>query len=251
MKKRILFPAALFISLFFFYRHNYAVPVLMYHHVGSPVDEQGLNVSVEIFETQMEFLKVHRYNVMSLSYLIELIKTGKPIPPKTVAITFDDGNLDNFKYAFPILKKMKFPATIFMITANINKEGWLSEEDLKILRESNIAIGSHTVTHAFLPNLKMEEVVTELRESKKKLEKTLFYPVTLFSYPAGGVTKEVKSLVEREGYAGAVTTNYGRTRHDPYALHRIKITEGRGSLFSFWVKVSGLYHLGKKRIEIK
>jgi len=251
MKKRYFFIAALIAFLLFFYKSNYEVPILMYHHVGNPVDGPGLSVSVETFENQMEFLKVHRYNVMSLPYLIELLKTGKAVPSKTVVITFDDGNLDNFKYAFPVLKKMKFPATIFMITGNINKEGWLSEEDLKILRESNIAIGSHTTSHAFLPNLKMEEAVPELRESKKKLEKTLFYPVTLFSYPAGGVTKEIKSLVEREGYAGAVTTNYGPGRHDPYALHRIKITEGRGSLFGFWVKVSGLYHLGKKRIPIR
>ncbi len=250
IKKRVGFFVIAVLSLILFYQRNYEVPILMYHHVGNPADSPGLNVSIKTFEQQMEFLKVHQYNVMSLPYLMKLIKAGEQIPSKTVAVTFDDGNVDNFTNAFPVLKKMNFPATIFMITRNINQEGWLSEEDLKILHESNITIGSHTVNHAFLPNLKRQEVAFELRASKKKLERTLFYPVTLFSYPAGGVSKEARDLVEKEGYEGAVTTNYGRTRHDPYALHRIKITEEGGSLFKFWVKASGLYHFGKRRIDI-
>lgn len=244
--------AALLFGFLYFYEASFEVPVLMYHHVGSLEEKSSLNVSTEAFQNQMEFLKVHRYNVMSLSYLVNLIKSGKKIPPKTVVITFDDGNVDNFKNAFPILKKMNFPATIFMITANIGKPGWLSEEDLKILHESNISIGSHTVNHAFLPEVKTkEEIVFELGESRKRLEKILFYPVTLFSYPAGGFTLESKSLVEKQGYQGAVTTNHGKGKHDPYALHRIKITESKAGLFGFWIKTSGLYHLGKKRIPVR
>ncbi|NJN81135.1 MAG: polysaccharide deacetylase family protein, partial [Caldilineaceae bacterium] len=55
------------------------------------------------------------------------------MPPNAVAITFDDGTIDNFELAFPVLKRMEFPAVIFMITDNIGKPGWLTEEDLKIL----------------------------------------------------------------------------------------------------------------------
>ena len=107
------------------------------------------------------------------------------------------------------------------------------------------------MNHAFLPSLSAKEAFLELTESKKRLEKILGYPTTLFSYPAGGVTQEIIGLVRRAGYEGAVTTNFGRQRHNPYALHRIKITEAGGNLFSLWIKTSGLYHLGKKRMEIK
>jgi peptidoglycan/xylan/chitin deacetylase (PgdA/CDA1 family) len=197
----------------------------------------------------MEFLKIHRYRVLPLEELVRLIRSGGALPPNAVAITFDDGNLDNFNNAFPVLKRMNFPATIFMITANIGKKDSLSEEDLKILDESGVTIGSHTVHHAFLPKLKREDALLELEKSKETLEKILERPVTMFSYPAGGLTAETLALVARAGYLGAVTTNYGRGRHDPLALHRIKVSEAGGNLFDFWAKTSGFYHLGKRRIE--
>ena len=248
--KRAAFAILLVFSLFLFYKTNYEVPVLMYHRVGDTSDESGLNVSTGTFQRQMEFLKVHHARVMSLEDLIGHLRLGQDVPWNTVVITFDDGTVDNFQNAFPVLKKMGFPATIFMITRNIGKEGWLTEEDLKILDGSGISIGSHTASHAFLPDLKIEEAESELMESRNRLEKILMHPVFLFSYPAGGVTRETRVLIAKEGYRGAVTTNYGTKRHDLYALHRVKITEAKGNLFNFLAKTSGLYQLGKKRIAI-
>lgn len=230
--------------------HLYEVPILMYHRI-EPARDNGRDstrVSPAIFERQMEFLKVHGYRVVPLADLAADIAAGRPIPPKTVALTFDDGTLDNFMYAFPVLKKMNFPAVIYMITRNIGKDGWLSEEDLRILDESGIAIGSHTASHAFLPDTDRGVIAQELSESKQRLESILGHPVTLFSYPAGGVTPAIERQVADAGYTSAVTTNYGRTRNNVFALHRVKASESGGSLFSFWVKTSGYYHLGKKRI---
>lgn len=242
--------AALLAGLAFFAQSRfYEVPVLMYHLVDVPVKESSVVVHPDSFEKQMEFLKLHRYRVVPLEKLIEDLKQGKTPPPKTVAITFDDGTLDNFRNAFPVLRKMGFPATIFMITSNINLPGWLSEEDLKILDESGITIGSHTVHHAFLPKLSLEEVRRELIDSKKTLEAVLGHEVTLFSYPAGGVTPEIEALVKEAGYAGAVTTNYGDRRHAPYALHRVKVSDSARNLFNFWLKTSGFYRVGKKTVE--
>ena len=229
----------------------YEVPVLMYHHVGVRNENPGETVSPESFERQMEFLRTHRYRVLGLGELVEAIKNKKPLPLKTVSITFDDGNLDNFSYAFPVLKNMGFPATVFMITSNINRDGGLSEEDLRIMDEAGVTIGSHTVHHAFLPEKTPEDARSELADSKQALEKVLGHPVTLFSYPAGGVTPQIRSWVEQAGYTGAVTTNYGKTKQDPYALHRIKISESSGNLFNFWAKVSGYYQCGKKRVQAK
>lgn len=247
--KRIAIAIAVFFGFFLFYRANYEVPILMYHHVGSS-EKSSVNVSTEVFERQMEFLKVHRYHVITLDDLVGHIRLGQAIPWNAIVITFDDGYLDNFVNAFPVLKKMSFPATIFMITKNIGQEEWLTEEDLRVLDASGITIGSHTANHAFLPDLKYDEMVGELKESRNRLEKILGHPVFLFSYPAGGVTREAKAEIGKAGYRGAVTTNYGRLKHDPDALHRIKITEANGNLFEFWIKISGIYHLGKKRIPI-
>ena len=232
-----------------FQREFYEVPILMYHRVGIPGGASDVTVRPEFFDRQMEFLNVHRYHVMPLEELIRALKAGRRLPPKTVVITFDDGSADNIRFAFPVLRKMGFPATIFMITENIDRPGgWLSGEDLKIMDENGISIGSHTQTHAFLPELPISRAEEELVGSKKKLQDLLGHDVTLFSYPAGGVTPQIQALVEKAGYVGAVTTNYGKKRHDPYALHRIKVGDSSGNLFNFLVKTSGFYSLGKKRV---
>ena len=253
--RRLLPWAALvsFAFLFFVYfqKTYYEVPILMYHHVDYSQGSSGVYVTPENFERQMEFLKVHRYQVMSLPEIIRRLQAGEGFPRKAVGITFDDGYADNLINAFPILKKMDFPAAVFMISSNVGREGWLSEEDLRILDGSAVTIGSHTVHHAFLPELAAVDVKTELADSKSALEKILGRPVTLFSYPAGGVTPDIKTWVQKTGYAGAVTTNYGKDRSDPYALHRIKAGDGPGNLFSFWYKTSGFYWLGKKRVAAK
>ncbi len=250
LKKRFWVVFILISVFFLFYRANFETPILMYHEVGDRWDGSTTSVSAAAFKRQMEFLRVHRYRVISLTDFLKELKTDRKISFKTVVVTFDDGYLDNFKNAFPILKQLDLPATIFMITENINREGWLAEEDLRILDDSGVSIGSHTIHHAFLPSLSAKEAFFELTESKKRLEKILGHPVTLFSYPAGGVTKEIKERVKKAGYEGAVTTNYGKPKNDPYLLHRIKVTEAGGNLFSFWIKTSGLYHLGKRRIEV-
>ncbi len=251
-KKRVFLAVAAALFIFYFCRSHYEVPVLMYHHVEPGTEDSSLNVAPLTFARQMEFLKVHGYRVVGLEELAKALKTDGKIPFNTVVITFDDGYLDNFKYAFPVLKKMDFPATIFMVTRELGEKGFLSDEDLRILDESGLSIGSHTVNHAFLPDIRHEEeLLFELDESKKKLESVLGHPVTLFSYPAGGVTAEAEALLKTLGYQGAVTTNYGLRRGDAYAIPRIKITDARGNLFNFWLKVSGLYHLGKKRIPLR
>jgi peptidoglycan/xylan/chitin deacetylase (PgdA/CDA1 family) len=224
----------------------------MYHQVAPNPQGSGLIVTPETFERQMEFLKVHNYTVLTLDELVEMTHRGARAPFKSVVLTFDDGFADNFENAFPVLRKMGFPATIFMITDNIGLDGWLTEEDLHILDGSNIEIGSHTLSHAFIPNLEDPLVLErEIVESKNRLEAILGHPVDQLSYPGGGYTIEAAILAEKTGYRGAVTTNHGKKTGNPYGLHRVKIKESGGNLFNFWIKTTGLYHLGKKRIPVR
>ena len=254
MKKALaLFTAAALLgcAAFFVQNRYYEVPVLMYHIVDVPVKPSSVHVRPDSFERQMEFLKLHRYRVIPFGQMVDELKSGKPLPAKTVSITFDDGTLDNFTNAFPTLRKMGFPATIFMITSNIGRPGWLSKEDLRILDESGITIGSHTVDHSFLPKASPEEVKRQLAQSKEELEAVLGHEVKYFSYPAGGVTPEIRQAVIDAGYVGAVTTNYGDLRNDPFELHRVKISDSSRNLFNFWYKTSGLGRAGKKTVEYK
>ena len=222
----------------------YTTPILMYHHIDYRWREWKLSVSPESFYRQMEFLKAHRYNVLSLSEYLRLIKEKKAVPKKSVVITFDDGLDNNFLYAYPVLKKMDFPASIFVQLNGIGRSGYLTKDDIIILSQGGIEIGSHTLNHAFLPHLPKEEARNEIFESKKELEKIIGKPINLFSYPGGGWNEETARWVKEAGYEGAVATNSASYFHtNPYALRRVRISRTADDLFVFWIKCSGFYHL--------
>jgi len=88
--------------------------VLVYHKVSPDRHPFYEPVDPDSFDAQMRFLS-RCYNVMDLSELVERSETGA-VPPKAVAITFDDGYRDNYDYAFPILKKYGLTATVFVAT---------------------------------------------------------------------------------------------------------------------------------------
>lgn len=224
---------------------SYMTPILMYHHVDERWQEWKLSVSPESFTRQMEFLKAHRYRVLPLAEYIELLKNKKPIPRKSVVITFDDGYDNNFTEAFPVLKKMGFPATIFVQVGAVGKKGYMTWDDIMILLENGIDIGSHTVDHGFLPDLSDAEARREIYESKALLENRLQRPITTFSYPGGGFNAAARQHVIDAGYVGATATHPGAHKpypdDDPYALKRIRISRTSDNLFVFWLQLSGFY----------
>jgi peptidoglycan/xylan/chitin deacetylase (PgdA/CDA1 family) len=116
--KKVICPL-LFYSGYFNYKlnrmKNKAV-ILMYHRVTK--DEQNIAVTKDNFELQMKYIK-KKMNPVTLMDIVEWIKNGKPIPPKAIAITFDDGYEDNYTNAYPILKTLSIPATIFLTTGYI------------------------------------------------------------------------------------------------------------------------------------
>lgn len=226
----------------------YVPAILMYHSIGeegAALDGYGskLNVLPATFEKQMKFLKNHNYKVIPLREFIEKVKKGKKIPHKTIAITFDDGLKNNFLNAYPPLKKYNFPATIFAVTDFIGKEKFLTPADINIMQENNITIGSHTTSHAWLPDLNEEGIRRELAVSKKILENMTGKTVDILSYPIGAFDEKVKRIAKETGYIGAVATNPGKDYpdNDPYALKRIRISMTSDNLFTFWVETSGYY----------
>src|SRR3970040_700166 len=109
------------------------VPVFMYHHV-SPHKSDMVTVTPDVFEAQMRFLAEAGYKTLSADELVEFAGGNLVIKEKAVAITFDDGYIDNYVYAFPVLKKYNIKATIFLVTDWVERssECGVRSSELKI-----------------------------------------------------------------------------------------------------------------------
>ena len=241
----IIIAVIITVSAAAFMKAAYVVPVLMYHSIEKDITKKSrLDVSPESFARQMEFLYKHHYNVVGLEKIIEYIEKKERIPAKTVAITFDDGFYNNYEHAYPVLKKYRLPATIFIITERIGKPGWLGWHELKEMSDSGIiSIGSHTVIHKWLPTLDKEALKKELSGSKITLEEGLGKKVNLLCYPMGGVNEDVEKAARDAGYAGAVGTHPRRFKpnDDPYAIKRLRISDTSDNILVFWAETSGYY----------
>lgn len=249
-RKRLIIWASVAVTLaclVVFVKQRYMLPIVMYHSVVPMVAKGNLlTVSAGTFEKQMSFLKRHQYNVVRLEAVRDYILGNKKIPGRTIALTFDDGYKDNYTYAFPILKKYNFPATVFIIVSEVGSPDRLSWEEIKEMQDSGlITFGSHTFTHPFLDNLKStQDLKREIFGSKIALEEKLGKPVEIFSYPIGRFNAQVIQEVKDAGYQVAVVTNPGKKLPDNnvLALKRLRLSENSRSMFIFWFETTGYYN---------
>lgn len=251
--KRLLLSIFFILMIFFvgfciWIQDQYVVPILMYHRV-SLADEFPLGtVSPKAFAKQMDFLKRHGYQVITVDDLVEGTKARKKFSHHTVVITFDDGYQDNYKNAFPILKKYHFPAAVFLISDYIGvNPNLLTWDQIKEMNQNGITFESHTRRHVYLPEVSEEKLKDEIRGSKHVIEEHLGKPVYYFAYPSGGFSEHIKSLVAMAGYKAAFSTNRGYDRYniDLYELSRIRLNSGDTPVV-LWNKLSGYYNLFRK-----
>ncbi|MGB7208701.1 MAG: polysaccharide deacetylase family protein [Pyrinomonadaceae bacterium] len=109
-----------FAPIRFLNRHK--VPILMYHRFSR--DEEFGKTSWATFESHLSYLTRH-YKIISLDELIEYRRKGEPVPPRSAAITIDDGYRDFYDIAFPVLKKFNVPATLYVVTGFVDGKSWI------------------------------------------------------------------------------------------------------------------------------
>jgi len=209
--------------------------IICYHCIKDEPWPHLRPAKVADFESQMQYL-AKAYNPISLETMAQHLREGTPLPAKAIAVTFDDGYLDNYENAYPILQQYGVPATIFLTTGFIetgeipawDKEYYTAEKALMLswaqvreMSDSGISFGSHTLTHPFLTRIPPEQVQREIRLSKDIIEQQIGKPVTTFSYPSGDFDSDTIGIVKEVGYSAAVTTIAGHNgAHDD--IHALK-----------------------------
>lgn len=225
-------------------------PALMYHHVGPfrPGTYASLTVTAANFERQVRWLARQGYTGITASAWCAWQREARPLPDKPILITFDDGYADLAEYAFPVLRKYGFSATVFVVTGCIGGTNlWdqesgsaphrlLNADQLRFWSAQGIEFGSHSRTHHALTNIPLPAVLQEVEGSKRDLEALLEAPVSAFCYPFGECNQAVVEVVRR-GYDLAFAADGDNDlRTDPHRLRRVMIGSG-DSLLDFRFRV--------------
>lgn len=250
-------------------KKKYEMPVIMYHRVIKDESEKGVHgtyVTVEQFEEQMKYLKKKGYETVTFKDLLNnRYKQRFDKDKKWIMLTFDDGYKDNYENAFPILKKYQFKGIIYVLDG-IEYNKWdvdnpgnpekrftlMNQEELLEMQNYGIEFGGHTSTHPRLADLSIENVKSEIINSKSNIEKIIGRELLSFAYPYGSLNEEVKRIPQEAGYKFAVATDSGSIvfSDDLFEIRRIGIFP-TNNLFNFKRKVSGKYNFIKVKREEK
>jgi peptidoglycan/xylan/chitin deacetylase (PgdA/CDA1 family) len=215
--------------------------VVTYHQVVDPAND-GSSVGTASFRQQMEHLREH-YEVVPLQEAVSKLSVGRT-PQRLVAITFDDGYLDNATTAAPIMRGLGLPATFFVSTDMIGsatpfphdrkrgrpRQRHMTWQDLRNLAAEGFDVGSHTCSHADMGAIPLGQALTELRGARERLEMELRQPIRTFAFPYGlrrNMRADTLAAARREyqvccsAYGGHNTTPV-----DPGNIRRIVISSG-------------------------
>lgn len=231
------------------------MPILMYHRIGSTTaDDSKLFVSEEGFRGHLRWLREHGFESLSVAGAVELW-SHRRVPKRSVLITFDDAFADTLEAAARALEESGMRATVFAPAAMLDEQVELgapagggdrgssgriaSATELRSWLDKGFDIGSHSLTHVDLAGESATRVLSEMLDSKDRLEQLLEHPIEDFCYPYTHHNAICRRLAQRCGYRSAFAGE--PPRHDLYAIPRMMVYP-RDTLERFRRKVSGYYY---------
>jgi len=204
--------------------HDVEIPVLLYHRIGA--GQGHMTISSEKFEADLSQLKTMEFTTINLDLFRRyLLDPDTSLPENPLMISFDDGYLDNYLNAYPILQKFGMTAAFYIITSLVGEEDRLTAGHIREMAANGMSIGSHTVTHRALGELDAEEAASEMSLSRLYLEGLLQRPVNFIAYPKGSYNEFTAKIANEAAYNGGFSVEYGTCSStiNPYALRRIPV----------------------------
>jgi peptidoglycan/xylan/chitin deacetylase (PgdA/CDA1 family) len=211
------------------------VPILMYHYVSElPADadhyRRDLTVTPERFEAHLRYLSEAGFHPITLTDLYLHLTEGYPLPEKPVVLTFDDGYVDAYEVAFPLLLEYGFPGTFFVLStpAHFEAPGYLTWNQMREMSEAGMDIQSHGRDHVDLRNRSYDYLVYQTLGIQEAVRHHTGQIPRFFCYPSGRYDAGVIQALKDVGYWGAVTTEWGQT-HTPEGLFLMPRLRVRGA----------------------
>jgi len=193
------------------------VPILTYHRFADEC-ESPLCMPVRVFKEQIRYLRDNGYRAITPEDLLAFLEYRQPLPRKSVLITIDDGYRSVYDIAYPLLRENGFTATLFIYTELIDVAPIaLTWNQLQEMKRGGFAIGSHTIYHSDLTQLKEGEsradyaarVEKELFGSKQMIDRKLGQDTWLLAYPYGNYDPKVVAVSKHAGYKLAMSVKRG------------------------------------------
>ena len=215
-----------------------AVPILMYHYIGNnpnPADKarDTLSVTPDKFDAQLGYLQSQGYTPVSLDTMYGIFNHQIASPAKPIVLTFDDGYVDFYYNAFPILRKYNFHAVSFIPTGLMGTAYYMNWDQIKQIQGSGlVTFEDHSINHVNLSALGFEEAYKQILDSKNVLQSHTGYPVNFVAYPFGLSNNTVYAAAQKAGMQGGLGTWLGKASIGSINMPRIRIT-GQMNLAQF------------------
>ena len=215
------------------------LPILMYHRIADTGAAQTARwrLAPALFEAQLRCLREHDFYSITLEDWARAIGNHTPLRGRPVLMTFDDGYMDFYAYAWPLLKCYGFSATVFLVTDRVGQANrWDSDAGEQVplmdwrqiseLQAEGVQFGSHSASHRPLTGLSPEEIVDEVSRSRAALQRRLGTTVRAFAFPYGDFDPVVEHLVGASGYVYGLSCRPGFSgwQDSLLALPRIEIS---------------------------
>ncbi|MFC6841930.1 polysaccharide deacetylase family protein [Xanthomonas theicola] len=215
------------------------IPIFMYHNIA-PAPRQlqvyrSLYVAPARFARQMRLLRRLGYRGVSMSDAMPYLRGERQ--GRIAVVTLDDGYADNLHAALPVLQRLGFTATVYVVSGCIGRHNaWDAQKlgiekplmtlaELRQWRAGGMEIGAHTRSHPRLTSCSDTALDEETGGCKRELEDLLGEPVTQFCYPYGDMDERVAAATRGAGYVAATSTRRGRAvvGSDPWRYPRIHV----------------------------
>ena len=194
----------------------------MYHHIVEPLAsanavERDLSVLPERFEQQLSYLKDAGYETISTIDLVYHLTFGAPLPAKPIIITFDDGYVDNYTNAYPLLQEYGFSATFYIVTDYVDRglTRYMTWDQIEEMAAGGMQIGSHSRDHPDMRGKPYDYLVWQILGSQQTLETHIGEPIHAFSYPSGAYDDfaiqglALREFLERRDHGAGGHTHHG------------------------------------------
>jgi peptidoglycan/xylan/chitin deacetylase (PgdA/CDA1 family) len=199
-------------------------PILLYHHVSEAGGGNRYFVTPEVFQAQLQALRDWGYTSLTVSDLVNVLINGGELPARPVVITFDDGNIDIYQNAFPIMQEMGFVGTFYIVGNRLQSKYYVDAEQLKEMINAGWEIGDHSMSHIDL-TLDHSVIGYEAATSRSVLVDALGVSINTFAYPYGKIDDFVVNSISEYGYRAGMGlgTSWRHTWGTIFYMSRIEV----------------------------